>query len=1084
MFGSLDRFFEEFAVPERQVAAVQDLTRVVLCDDGRAQRIAGRLLWKTTFLQRAVTALASSDGGGPRVLLEFTAQCITEELERGASRDLVDAVVALAAQHGHSWLPVLLLSRVLECADVDGVEATLLLCIEGSRSLLHHIFVHLTSRTDEAAGFGLALRLVERGSACLCPHLETSASQLSELLSSGKPGSASTTGVLALYSVCSLHPHLLRSLLTGDTAAHLQRLAIGVQANLAASGALQGPAADVADAVVSIVPPEVSGAWFRSCFIAEWLVEACRQNCDTVARTAAARAVRHFASDEGLVRRLRVYASDALLLSCAQAVSATGSGGAELLRVAGASLNKLLSSPCASPVEPEPLVCLLRAACAVPPSSRGTSVCVMDCLFPVQVSLVRRPLGSLSAVVAAEMLEHLLTLARETPGKESFATLCTLLAAVANASDTAKLFSEAAAPEWLTVGSLLLRCAVSLGYSESRAEIHLASALESVLCPTLNAIDGGCVPSGEWWATVQSLGGLVPLCVRIQANSVVAALLAPSLRSERDLLVVSARELVQQCQELKAESTEPPWLAVAAALHTIGHGVGMHCLESVPHSDVQLPVLPLRALVFIASGLAFMAPSVLEQIQAKTSTAVSSTGAEEWRMMRKLGGHHLTDGFRVLLGSEDRSAESVLRGVLFLEGRYFSTLGSCGCWSWMVSVVPSVCWVVRVVTETLRSIPSEAFGPLLEFLWELTSSDSDLVGLLLHEGTLATVADQWKKGADSQACARVWMRFFVGAPDLNRQGVLQLLHCLHSHSSHDLVLLLTALAMLHVDVLHEVAEVWVHDLRAEVGWAMLVAGLARSVEGDVSKDATTHILEMVLGSCSWLDMMQHRSIWVRAFASLGLAIVSLAQLRGNVAEKFKVSQGELPALVVACASNMGGESVELRNGSCLAIVVLLCSSVHPESLRSELLQGVASQQLALTSLLRAVRDVVPSPTLLYLLLLLRSRPCWLDVSVLQTKTGQLVKAVQTPQAFPGRSLLALRVAEALAAMMPPCGRVVLQQVVDTWEVACHGHPTNNFAGEVGEECLGFVHEVVSERICSELGRDSQGAQPGVCVGRT
>ena len=415
----LECFFDQLssaATPEAEkAAAVNELAAAVLCPEARAQRFAGRLIWRTPFLLQAVGVLGSGalaprdqEGRDPpcvQPLLDFAAACILEEVE-GAAPDLAEALVALVAsstlaaagegmedrppggppQGGRRRLPLRLLAQVLDSAGPDAADA-LLQRVEASGPVLAALGLEASEAscagaTDGAgtaacqAALSVMLRLAERGSPRLGPHLGRAGPRLAWLLQASAPGAGGgdeesapvAAGLLALFSLCSLHPELLQLLLGRDPEARLRCVAEGLRRHLAApEGALRAAAAGLVDELAQAAPAEATLAWLGTGFLSEWLVETCRDPTDLRARTAAARALGHLAGDAQLLRRLQGFACDALLGACTDAVTAAmcGSLGArrDLLGAALGSLSRLLAASCPPPLAPQRLLGLLGAAC-------------------------------------------------------------------------------------------------------------------------------------------------------------------------------------------------------------------------------------------------------------------------------------------------------------------------------------------------------------------------------------------------------------------------------------------------------------------------------------------------------------------------------------------------------------------------------------------------------------------------------------------------------------------------------------------------------------------------------------------------
>jgi len=201
----------------------------------------------------------------------------------------------------------------------------------------------------------------------------------------------------------------------------------------------------------------------------------------------------------------------------------------------------------------------------------------------------------------------------------------------------------------------------------------------------------------------------------------------------------------------------------------------------------------------------------------------------------------------------------------------------------------------------------------------------------------------------------------------------------------------------------------------------------------------------------------------RSFATLALAAAVL-----GIETTLLPDQTELGALVLACVANITGPPA-LRNASCLALVVFLMAPAYPQSLRVHLLQTIVSQQLALEFILGHEDDgsrendvgaaLESAPVLLYLLLLLRNQPHWLDMELIARHVRVLARVAQTQTSGPCQ-LLALRVTEALLAKtssIPPCQSTLLQHLLadDThWKQASSAARSVSRGQVLTDDCIG------------------------------
>ncbi|CAK0798740.1 unnamed protein product, partial [Prorocentrum cordatum] len=572
----------------------------------------------------------------------------------GACRDVLEALVALVAVHGRAPLPLQLLAGVLARAGPEAA-AVVLERVEASHALLACLVDAMAEGEGAAAAehaAALVLRLAERGSAALEPHLRAAGGRLSRLLAAVRPEGPSAAGTLALYSLCALRPQLLGQLLGDEPRARLRRAAEGVARCLASpAAAVRCAAACLAEQLAAAAPPGLcGGSWLGHAALAAWLVDCCGTCDDLASSTAAARALGYLADDADVLRRMHGLAIDALVDACARAAVSAADGPLEapreLLRAAVGSLRRLCDAPCPTQLDPRRLLRLLGAALDAGPATGGASVPTTrlsagECLEPLGLALAARPLrcseggdaealGQALQVCAAHLSRIAAAPAPEPPG-----AICLLLSSSA--------FAVAPpAPNGAEGG--LLSCARCLGGLPLRPESVLA--LAAALWPSLVAVEA---PPAKWWETVEELAGLVPSLLLAPAGAwqgedeqaplahatpvgaqpstaaqLLAALVAPSLRAaglggtggQQGGLELPAQELAGGCDGLLGlgrPGHRQALVAAGAALHAAAQGrppprpsrfrlLLDRVLGTLPGTPP--PELPPRALVFLAAAAA------------------------------------------------------------------------------------------------------------------------------------------------------------------------------------------------------------------------------------------------------------------------------------------------------------------------------------------------------------------------------------------------------------------------------------------------------------------------------------------------
>ncbi|CAE7402939.1 unnamed protein product, partial [Symbiodinium necroappetens] len=565
-------FFDAFQAGTQGSASVHELSAIIFGPEGRAQCLASRLLWRTSFLKWSAEALATStEPAAPLHLIDCLSRCVAEEFlgqatmacgvdshKAAVSGMLLEALVTHVAQHCATYtvdvgpkapsLGILLLFHLLErileaCGAVPAVLESLCRNLEATGSVLATLVSSLACETVETeheedrfrhSPGSLLLRLCERGSPALGAALTSAAARLSRTLAAATPGSQTATTLLAMYRMCALHPELFECLLSGDVTAHAESIAVGLSRHLTCQEpALRAAAAELAEDFGAHFAgnddDERVDGWMRKANLAQWLIEACQSGEDLATRAAAARAMGRFADDPVLLRGLQTSAADALVYACADAVRLPGAAAARrgLLLAATGSLARL--APGAGAYNPEVLVPLLRAAEQLPLRPGQGSVTLEECMEPVYLSAANRPielsssqcLGSLLGLSAA------LALRKEVGSRPLiYGALCKLFVGIADAAWASIQSRLAGADEgWPCGGPVLgdvdvmVRCAEKLGSvtpsDQSLPKSHLVASLAALLWPLLE-LDTSCWSEDQGLVLrgcLVKLGHLVPeLC--------------------------------------------------------------------------------------------------------------------------------------------------------------------------------------------------------------------------------------------------------------------------------------------------------------------------------------------------------------------------------------------------------------------------------------------------------------------------------------------------------------------------------------------------------------------------------------------
>eukprot|EP00439_Symbiodinium_sp_Y106_P069816 s190_g12.t1 len=535
-------FFDAFQAGAQGSASVHELSAIIFGPEGRAQCLASRLLWRTSFLKWSAEALATSAEPAAHLhLIDFLSRCVAEEFlgqatmacgvdsrKAAVSGMLLEALVSHVAQHCTTYtvdvgskapsLGILLLFHLLErileaCGAVPAVLESLCRNLEASGSVLATLVSSLACETVEPeheddrfrhSPGSLLLRLCERGSPALGAALTSAAARLSRTLAAATPGSQTATTLLAMYRMCALHPELFECLLSGDVTAHAESIAVGLSRHLTCQEpALRAAAAELAEDFgahfAGHEEDERVEGWMRKAHLAQWLMEACQSGEDLATRAAAARAMGRFADDPVLLQGLQTSAADALVYACADAVRLPGAAAARrgLLLSATGSLERL--APGAGAYNPEVLVPLLRAAEQLPLRPGQGSVTLEECMEPVYLSAANRPpdlsssecLGSLLGLAAA------LALRKEVGSRPvMYGALCKLFVGVADAAWASIQSRLAGADEgWhcadpvLSDVDVMVRCAEKIGSvapsDQSLPKSHLVASLAALLWPLL-----------------------------------------------------------------------------------------------------------------------------------------------------------------------------------------------------------------------------------------------------------------------------------------------------------------------------------------------------------------------------------------------------------------------------------------------------------------------------------------------------------------------------------------------------------------------------------------------------------------------
>lgn len=650
----LECLFEDLAsqaAPEgAQVQSVKELAAAVFNVEAKQQRIPGQLLWRTPFLHRACELLATNlSSAALPMLADVVAKCFTEELTDGASsraaglgcatqEQLIEALVTCIAQRCVQQPPLLLLqllAQVLESlprdsAAANGLERRIVKAVPILQMLVAVAAGDPATPEAEAfeeAPFSLLHRLLEAGCEGLAPAFAESGCAIGKRLATTQPGSSVAAALLALYSLAALHPFLLQSLLERDPVPHAAYLAEGLSHHLASPvAAIRTAAAGLADHLADALPAQVGSTWYRTRFLAEWLVDACRTSVELSARAAAARALRHVVKDDELMQRLQGTMVDALLAACGEAVAAAGGSWdsrQDLLAAAAGTMRTLLGGGCPVPLEPRGLLPLLRAAVDAEAdggveameTGEGSRQLILlgDCLLPIQLVLAGRPLSPASAADAAALLEQVTALA----GRRDSFGLCSgalwelflhllqalrpslslgLLGLVPSCDDIQVEEEEegrsSAVADAQLLQDRLLGCARVLAAAPLPLQLQ-GPLLGILLWPQLEVAEklqqAGLIGPG-WWAMVDQLGSTAsallestwcidgsrasaPPCLE-EVSCLLGLLISPLLRRLPDSngppLVLPVRDLLPSTRGLLGPPLPPmsgtSWLVLFAAL--------------------------------------------------------------------------------------------------------------------------------------------------------------------------------------------------------------------------------------------------------------------------------------------------------------------------------------------------------------------------------------------------------------------------------------------------------------------------------------------------------------------------------------
>ncbi|CAK0798738.1 unnamed protein product, partial [Prorocentrum cordatum] len=280
----------------------------------------------------------------------------------------------------------------------------------------------------------------------------------------------------------------------------------------------------------------------------------------------------------------------------------------------------------------------------------------------------------------------------------------------------------------------------------------------------------------------------------------------------------------------------------------------------------------------------------------------------------------------------------------------------------------------------------------------------------------------------------------------------------------------------------------------EAAWAAIAAGaaaggaLAAVPLGAAGACPVGRLVSAALspqGRAAWSEALARRSV-----PGVALALAATAACGGTVASVLP-PEAELPAVVAACAAGVSQCAPgELRDASCLALVTLLTSAAYSHTSRAQALHRGACLRKAFEAVAgaheepsaqAAEEDWATSPVLLYLLLVIRAGPRWLDLGQLSQHACSLARLARAPRGSGPRRLLALRVLEAVAeagGAALPCQRAVLQQAVgdgSAWAAAeaemaeVAAAQRLHLAEDTAADLLQQLRARVAERLCAALG---------------
>lgn len=369
---------------------------------------------------------------------------------------------------------------------------------------------------------------------------------------------------------------------------------------------------------------------------------------------------------------------------------------------------------------------------------------------------------------------------------------------------------------------------------------------------------------------------------------------------------------------------------------------------------------------------------------------------------------------------------------------------------------------------------------LLRLVWATAARQAGDVSSLGRHGAAAAVARSWQNGATPEVCGDFLARFLTlaEAGDVDAATSYEIQAACEAAAVPGTegavpALRVAALAALRGDVpslaglsgseaLHTLVRQGLaggSSALEEAAWAVAAAASLSAMLRLGGERAGALMFTGRACVTSWPSALRHTSVWVRSDAAIMLASACFGRhdqfsCTTTVEELPPVS--ELLPLSVACAGNLAAGACRiLRDAHCLLLVAMLTLPDYPSVARARVLHD-ASQQPVLAALFgdgsgsseggAGAPCWATAPVLLYVLLMLRSRPPWLEPQILVPHAAALARLARAPREFGPCRLLALRILEELLVLphgLPPYQEAVVQQVLEdgsTWAEAARSGP--------------------------------------------